>query len=160
MCTLNTWQKVTMADGQQPLLPPVVKLGSQGMEVSQQGLGCMGLTAYYGNPTPQEEGIKVIHHAVNSGVTFFDTSEVYGPHTNEIFLGKVFLITVQLQPWIEKYTSKRDGSNVALSSVEYGVALSSSWSNCPSKFKTGITRIRETLKNYVSFRSIKLFNCY
>lgn len=67
---------------------PRVKLGSQGLEVSQQGLGCMGVTAFYGNPTPEEEGIKLIHHAVASGVTFFDTSEAYGPHTNEIFLGK------------------------------------------------------------------------
>lgn len=68
---------------------PRVKLGSQGLEVSQQGLGCMGVTAFYGNPTPEEEGIKLIHHAVASGVTFFDTSEAYGPHTNEIFVGKV-----------------------------------------------------------------------
>lgn len=70
---------------------PMVKLGSQGMEVSQQGLGCMGVTAFYGNPTPEEEGIKLIHHAVAYGVTFFDTSEAYGPHTNEIFVGKVCL---------------------------------------------------------------------
>lgn len=67
---------------------PVVKLGSLGLEVSHQGLGCMGMTAYYGNPTPEEEAIKLIHHAVASGVTLFDTADAYGPHTNELVLGK------------------------------------------------------------------------
>ncbi|XP_052207295.1 probable aldo-keto reductase 4 [Diospyros lotus] len=65
-----------------------IKLGSQGLEVSAQGLGCMGMSAFYGPPKPEEEMIKLIHHAVNSGVTFLDTSDVYGPHTNEILLGK------------------------------------------------------------------------
>ncbi|KAH7857069.1 hypothetical protein Vadar_008736 [Vaccinium darrowii] len=65
-----------------------MKLGSQGLEVSAQGLGCMGMSASYGPPKPEEELIKLIHHAVDSGVTFLDTSDVYGPHTNEILLGK------------------------------------------------------------------------
>ncbi|KAH7857392.1 hypothetical protein Vadar_012156 [Vaccinium darrowii] len=65
-----------------------MKLGSQGLEVSAQGLGCMGMSAFYGPPKAEEEMIKLIHHAVNSGVTFLDTSDVYGPHTNEILLGK------------------------------------------------------------------------
>ncbi|GFY82246.1 NAD(P)-linked oxidoreductase superfamily protein [Actinidia rufa] len=65
-----------------------MKLGSQGLEVSAQGLGCMGMSAFYGPPKPEEGMIKLIHHAVESGVTFLDTSDVYGPHTNEILLGK------------------------------------------------------------------------
>ncbi|XP_057466938.1 IN2-2 protein-like [Actinidia eriantha] len=56
-----------------------MKLGSQGLEVSAQGLGCMGMSAFYGPPKPEEDMIKLIHHAVESGGTFLDTSDVYGP---------------------------------------------------------------------------------
>lgn len=66
-----------------------IKLGSQGLEVSAQGLGCMSMSAFYGPPKPESDMIALIHHAINTGVTFFDTSDVYGPHTNEILLGKV-----------------------------------------------------------------------
>lgn len=66
-----------------------IKLGSQGMEVSALGLGCMGMSAGYGPPKPEEDMIKLIHHAVNSGVTHLDTSDFYGPYTNEILIGKV-----------------------------------------------------------------------
>ncbi|XP_059445240.1 probable aldo-keto reductase 2 [Corylus avellana] len=65
-----------------------IKLGSQGLEVSAQGLGCMGMSAFYGPPKPEEDMIALIHHAVHSGVTFLDTSDIYGPFTNEILLGK------------------------------------------------------------------------
>ncbi|KAM7496965.1 hypothetical protein LguiA_021379 [Lonicera macranthoides] len=65
-----------------------MKLGSQGLEVSAQGLGCMGMSAFYGPAKPDSDMISLIHHAINSGVTFLDTSDVYGPHTNEILLSK------------------------------------------------------------------------
>ncbi|CAN6275471.1 unnamed protein product [Urochloa humidicola] len=65
-----------------------MKLGSQGLEVSAQGLGCMGMSAFYGPPKPEPDMIKLIHHAVATGVTFIDTSDVYGPHTNELLIGK------------------------------------------------------------------------
>ncbi|KAL4282558.1 hypothetical protein GQ457_16G027970 [Hibiscus cannabinus] len=65
-----------------------IKLGSQGLEVSAQGLGCMGMSAFYGSPKPESGMIALIHHAIDSGVTLLDTSDVYGPHTNEILLGK------------------------------------------------------------------------
>ncbi|KAK4433782.1 IN2-2 protein [Sesamum alatum] len=68
---------------------PRMKLGSQGLEVSKQGLGCMGMSANYGTPKPESDMIELIHHAIDSGVTFLDTADVYGPHTNEILLGKV-----------------------------------------------------------------------
>jgi predicted oxidoreductase len=71
---------------------PRIKLGSQGLEVSAQGLGCMGMSAFYGPPKPEPDMIKLIHHAVASGVTLLDTSDMYGPHTNEILLGKVGLL--------------------------------------------------------------------
>ncbi|KAJ4716548.1 NAD(P)-linked oxidoreductase superfamily protein [Melia azedarach] len=65
-----------------------IKLGSQGLVVSAQGLGCMGMSFLYGPPKPEPEMIDLIHHAINSGITFLDTSDIYGPHTNEILLGK------------------------------------------------------------------------
>ncbi|KAG5560815.1 hypothetical protein RHGRI_003989 [Rhododendron griersonianum] len=66
-----------------------MKLGSQGLEVSAQGLGCMGMSAFYGPPKPDEDMIKLIHHAIDSGVTFLDSSDIYGPHTNEVLLGNM-----------------------------------------------------------------------
>ncbi|KAL8094298.1 putative aldo-keto reductase 5 [Apium graveolens] len=67
---------------------PRIKLGSQGLEVSAQGLGCMGMSTFYGSAKPESDMIQLIHHAVTSGVTFLDTSDFYGPHTNEILIGK------------------------------------------------------------------------
>lgn len=66
-----------------------IKLGSQGFEVSVQGLGCMGMSSFYGPPKSESDMIALIHHAVDSGVTFLDTSDIYGPLKNEILLGKV-----------------------------------------------------------------------
>src|ERR1035437_4433514 len=63
------------------------KLGSQGLEVSVLGLGCMGMSEFYGSPN-DEESIKTLHHAVDLGVTFFDTSDMYGPYKNEELLNK------------------------------------------------------------------------
>ncbi|CAH8330723.1 unnamed protein product [Eruca vesicaria subsp. sativa] len=65
-----------------------IKLGSQGLEVSAQGLGCMGLSAFYGAPTPETNAVALLRHAINAGVTFLDTSDIYGPETNELLLGK------------------------------------------------------------------------
>jgi aryl-alcohol dehydrogenase-like predicted oxidoreductase len=62
-------------------------LGQGGLEVSALGLGCMGLSHGYGQPTSPEDGIKLIRAAVERGVTFFDTAEVYGPFTNETLVG-------------------------------------------------------------------------
>ena len=72
-----------------PVVVPRMKLGSQELEVSAQGLGCMGMSAYYGPPKPEPDIVALIHHAVAAGVTFLDTSDIYGPHTNETLLGKV-----------------------------------------------------------------------
>jgi aryl-alcohol dehydrogenase-like predicted oxidoreductase len=63
------------------------KLGSQGLKVSAQGLGCMGMTWAYGGGDEQS-GLDTIHRALELGVTFIDTAEVYGPYTNERLVGR------------------------------------------------------------------------
>jgi aryl-alcohol dehydrogenase-like predicted oxidoreductase len=63
------------------------KLGNT-LEVSALGLGCMGMSFSYGAPRDETEMITLIHKAVDLGITFFDTAEVYGPHTNETLVGK------------------------------------------------------------------------
>lgn len=64
------------------------KLGPNGPEVSAIGLGCMGMAAFYGQASDEAQATAVIHRALDLGVTFFDTAEMYGPQTNEIQVGK------------------------------------------------------------------------
>src|SRR5271156_4579661 len=64
------------------------KLGKGNLEVSAMGLGCMGLSFGFGPPVDKPEGISLIRAAVERGVTFFDTAEVYGPFTNEELVGE------------------------------------------------------------------------
>src|ERR1700685_3883226 len=64
------------------------KLGKSGLEVSALGLGCMGMSFGYGPPADKREMIALIHKAVEQGVSFFDTAEVYGPFTNEELVGE------------------------------------------------------------------------
>jgi aryl-alcohol dehydrogenase-like predicted oxidoreductase len=62
-------------------------LGRSGLTVSALGLGCMGMSEFYG-PADEDEGIATIHRAIDLGVTFLDTADVYGPFTNEVLVGK------------------------------------------------------------------------
>lgn len=62
-------------------------LGSGGLTVSALGYGCMGLNTTYGQPLDHADGVRMIHAAVERGVTFFDTAEVYGPYINEELVG-------------------------------------------------------------------------
>ena len=64
------------------------KLGKNGPEVSALGLGCMGMSYSYGQPGDKKEMISLLRMAVERGVTFFDTAEVYGPFINEELLGE------------------------------------------------------------------------
>src|SRR5215471_3981322 len=64
------------------------KLGKGNLEVSAIGLGCMGMSFGYGQAVDQQQGIAVIRAAVEHGVTFFDTAEVYGPFANEELVGE------------------------------------------------------------------------
>ena len=63
------------------------KLGSEGLEVSAQGLGCMGMSYAYG-AGDEASGLRTIRRALELGVTFLDTAEVYGPYTNELLVGR------------------------------------------------------------------------
>lgn len=64
------------------------KLGNSGLEVSALGLGCMGMSFGYGPPRDKQEMISLIRAAVERGITFFDTAEIYGPFTNEELVGE------------------------------------------------------------------------
>src|ERR671924_980077 len=64
-----------------------VSLGSQGLTVSRQGLGCMGMSEFYGNGD-DAESISTIHRALELGIDFLDTADMYGPFTNEILVGR------------------------------------------------------------------------
>ncbi len=64
------------------------KLGNSNLEVSALGLGCMGMSHGYGQPGDKNEMIALIHAAVERGISFFDTAEIYGPYTNEDLVGE------------------------------------------------------------------------
>ncbi|HSR52210.1 MAG TPA: aldo/keto reductase [Acidobacteriota bacterium] len=63
-------------------------LGKTQIEVSAIGLGCMGLSDFYGSTTDTDKAVQLIHRALELGINFFDTADMYGPHTNEKLLGK------------------------------------------------------------------------
>ena len=64
------------------------QIGSSGLEVSALGFGCMGLSVGYGPAVDRQQGVSLIRAAVERGITFFDTAEVYGPFTNEELVGE------------------------------------------------------------------------
>jgi len=87
-------------------------LGRSGLEVSALGLGCMGMSFAYGTPPDRGEMIRLIRGAVERGVTFFDTAEVYGPFTNEELVGEA-LAPVREKVVIATKFGFRDGNSTA-----------------------------------------------
>ena len=63
------------------------KLGGEGLYVSEQGLGCMGMSEFYGT-ADEDEAVATIHRAIELGVTFLDTADMYGPFDNEKLVGR------------------------------------------------------------------------
>jgi len=74
------------------------KLGKSNLEVSAIGLGCMGMSFSYGPPRDKQEMISLLHAAVDRGVTFFDTAEVYGPFINEELVGEALALRWLIYP--------------------------------------------------------------
>jgi aryl-alcohol dehydrogenase-like predicted oxidoreductase len=87
------------------------KLGSQGLEVSALGLGCMGMSQSYG-PADENESIATLHRAIEIGCTFFDTAESYGPFANEELLGRAFRGRRDKVVIATKFGSRFDGNRI------------------------------------------------
>lgn len=94
------------------------ELGKNGLKVSALGLGCMGMSTNYGASGDKSEMIKLLHEAVDLGITFFDTAEVYGPFANEELVGEAFakmrskvLIATKFGFDIDPKTRERRGFN-------------------------------------------------
>jgi aryl-alcohol dehydrogenase-like predicted oxidoreductase len=87
------------------------KLGTQGLEVSAIGLGCMGMSQSYG-PADEAESIATLHRAIELGCDFFDTAENYGPFTNEELLGRAFKGRRHQVVIATKFGSRFDGNTI------------------------------------------------
>jgi aryl-alcohol dehydrogenase-like predicted oxidoreductase len=93
------------------------KLGKSNLEVSAIGLGCMGMSFGYGPPADKQEMIALIHKAIDEGVNFFDTAEVYGPFTNEELVGEALAAFRKQVVIATKFGWKiQDGKSVGLDS--------------------------------------------
>ncbi|HEY5464596.1 MAG TPA: aldo/keto reductase [Hanamia sp.] len=88
----------------------IKKLGTQGLKASELGLGCMGMSEFYGEKN-DDQSIKTIHRAYELGVTLFDTADIYGPFTNEILVGKAIRPFRKEITLATKFGIVRDPSN-------------------------------------------------
>src|SRR5512145_1854168 len=93
-------------------------LGQSGISVSAIGLGCMGLSEFYGEPTQESEAIHLLHRAVDLGITHFDTAEIYGQGHNERLLGKAFAGRWDHIVLATKFGPKRDPATGAFVGVD------------------------------------------
>lgn len=93
------------------------RLGTQGLEVSEQGLGCMGMSEFYG-ATDDAESIITLQRALELGIDFFDTSDAYGPHKNEELLGKAFRTCRDQVIIATKFAIRRDPDNPAVRTID------------------------------------------
>src|SRR3974377_495553 len=92
------------------------KLGSQGPLVSAIGLGCMGMSEFYG-PKDENESIATLQRALDMGVNFLDTADVCGPHTNEMLVGRVIRERRAEIVMATKFGIVRDPNNPAVRGV-------------------------------------------
>lgn len=88
------------------------KLGSQGISASQIGLGCMGMSEFYG-ATNDAESLRTLHRAAELGITFWDTADMYGPYTNELLVGKALKGIRNKITLATKFGFVRDPANLA-----------------------------------------------
>lgn len=94
----------------------IKSLGSQGLYASEIGLGCMGMSEFYG-PRNDAESLKTIHRAIDLGITFFDTADMYGPYINEELLGKAIKGNRDKLTIATKFGIVRDPNNPAGRSI-------------------------------------------
>ena len=92
-------------------------LGTKGLVVSEQGLGCMGMSEFYG-ATDEAESIATLNRALELGIDFFDTSDAYGPYKNEELLGKAFRTRRDEVIIATKFAIRRDPTNPAIRSID------------------------------------------
>ncbi len=91
-------------------------LGTQGLTVSALGLGCMGMSDFYGH-RDDLESTATLHHAVERGVTFFDTADMYGPYVNEVLVGKALAAVRNRVVIATKFGIVRDASDPTVRGV-------------------------------------------
>ena len=92
-------------------------LGTSGLEVSAIGLGCMTMTGGYSTTPDRQDMIALLHRAVDLGVTFFDTAEIYGPHINEELVGEA------LAPMRDHVSENRTGREPPVASRDVSKSL-------------------------------------
>lgn len=113
------------------------KLGTSGLEVSALGLGCMGMSMSYGPAPDTREMISLLRSAVDRGVTFFDTAEVYGPFVNEELLGEA------LEPFRGKVViATKFGFDIGAPAVQGGPALNSRPEHIRKVAEASLKRLR------------------
>jgi aryl-alcohol dehydrogenase-like predicted oxidoreductase len=113
------------------------KLGNSGLEVSAIGLGCMGMSFSYGPPKDKKDMVSLLHAAVERGVTFFDTAEVYGPFINEELVGE------GLAPFREKVViATKFGFKVGVSEMQAWSGLDSRPEHIKEAVEGSLKRLR------------------
>jgi aryl-alcohol dehydrogenase-like predicted oxidoreductase len=110
-------------------------LGS-GPSLAPIGLGCMGLSEFYGAPTEENAAIGLLHEAIDLGVDHFDTAEIYGPHTNETLLGKAFKDKRDKVFIATKFGPRRDPE------TGQAIGLDGSRENCRRSIEGSLKRLK------------------